>query len=191
MKQLILASESARRKQLLEKMGIPYKVVPSNVEERLNARLKPKAQAIALSRQKAEAVAAKYKNAIVLAADTFVVLNDKIIGKPISEIDAKRMLRKLSGKPHNVITGFTIVDSATKKSVSNAVETTVYMKKISEKEMDSYIKTGEPMDKAGAYAVQERGALFVKRIDGDFFNVVGLPIFAVSQALRKFGIYFL
>lgn len=189
MKQLVLASGSARRKQLLEKFGIPCKVFPSNIDEKLNARLKPRAQAISLSEQKALAVAKHYKNAIVLAADTFVVINKEILGKPALEKEAKRTLKKLSGKTHTVITGFTIVDSGTGKKFSDAVETAVYMRRISEKEIDAYIKTGEPFDRAGAYGIQDKAAVFVEKIEGDFFNVVGLPIFAVCQMLKKFGVY--
>ena len=188
MKQIILASASPRRKKLLEQIGLKFTVVVNKHQEKMNPRLKPRGQAEFLSKQKAQAIVDRYKNAIIIAADTLVVFNDQIIGKPTSPYDAKRILRMLSGKTHRVITGYTIIDTATKKSLTYSVETLVFMKKMSIKEVDAYIKTGEPLDKAGGYGANEKGALFVEKIAGDFFNVVGLPIFAVAQDLKKFGI---
>lgn len=188
MKQIILASQSPRRKQLLDQLGIKYKVVPSNIEEKMNPRLKPRSQAEQLSLQKAETVANKHPHAIIIAADTIIVLKDEILGKPTSLSDAKRMLSKLSGKMHFVITGFTIYDTTSQKMITDSVVTKVYFKKLSKREIDNYVTTEQLMDKAGAYAVQEKGALFVEKIEGDFFNVVGLPIFAVSEQLKKFGV---
>lgn len=130
----------------------------------------------------------KMKNAIIIAADTFVVFQEKIIGKAKDELDAKRILKLLSGKSHLIITGFTILDTNVGKTITKSVETKVYFKKLTNKEINAYVKTREPLDKAGAYGIQEKGSLFVKKIDGDCFNVVGLPLFEVAQSLKKFGI---
>jgi septum formation protein len=188
MKQLILASASPRRKRLLEQLGIVIKVVPSEIDEKLNPRLKPKSQAELLSLEKAQAVAKNYKDAVVLAADTLVFIDDEILGKPTNEDDAKRMLKKLSGKSHRVITGFTLIHTAAKKIITESVETVVTFRKLSEKEIKSYIKKEHTLDKAGAYAAQGVGSLLIEKIDGDFFNVVGLPISKVFPLLKKFGI---
>lgn len=188
MKQIILASSSPRRKQLLKQLELSFTVVPSKIEETFNPRLKPKAQAESLSLQKAQTVAEKQKDALIIAADTIVFIDDEMLAKPTDATDAKRMLKKLNGKPHTVITGYTIIDTTTKKILTHSIETTVYMKKLSEKEINNYIKTKEPFDKAGAYAIHEKGALLMEKIEGDFFNVVGLPISALSDSLKKFGI---
>lgn len=188
MKQIVLASSSPRRKRILEQIGLSFHIAPSNIEEKMNARLKPHGQAEFLSKQKANKVAKRYKSAIIIAADTLVVFNDQIIGKPTSPSDAKRILRMLSGKTHTVITGYTIIDTQTNKTITNSVETIVYMKKMSTKEIDAFIKTGEPLDKAGGYGADEKGSLFIEKIEGDFFNVIGLPLFAVAESLRKISI---
>lgn len=191
MKKLILASTSPRRKKLLEQIGLQFEAVPSKTEEKMNPRLKPRSQAEFLSQQKAQEVTPKYKNALILAADTLVVFEDQIIGKPQSPDDAKRMLRKLSGKPHLVITGYTIIDTEKNKSVTESVATTVYMKKMSEKDIHAYVKSGEPLDKAGGYGLQEKGGIFVKKVDGDPSNVVGLPLPSLVESLKKFGVHVL
>ena len=188
MKQLILASASPRRKKLLEQFGLSVKVVPSNIDEKLNPRLKPKKQAEQLSLEKAQTVAKHYKEAIVLAADTLVSIDNDILGKPKDEQEAKRMLRKLSGKTHTVITGFTIINTITRKSMTDSVETKVIFRKLTEKEIKTYIKKENTLDKAGAYGIQTWGALLVEKITGDFFNVVGLPISSVIPHLKKFGL---
>lgn len=187
-KQLILASASPRRKKLLEQIGLIIKVVPSNIDEKLNPRLKPKAQAEQLSLQKAQAVAKTTKDAIIIAADTLVIIENEILGKPKDQKDARRMLKKLRNRKHSVITGYTILDTETKKVITTAEETFVHMKKLSDKEIDAYIKTKEPFDKAGAYAINERGSLLMEKIHGDFFNVVGLPLRSIADSLKKFGI---
>ncbi len=190
MKKLILASASPRRKQLLKQIGLEFEVLASNIDEKLNPRLKPLHQVEELSRQKAEATAQmkEAKNAIIIAADSMVAVADEIMGKPKDVKDAKRMLKKLSGSTHSIVTGFTIMDTATKKKVTKSVETKVWFKKLSPQEISVYIKTGEPMDKAGAYAIQEIGAIFIERIEGDYQGAVGLPLFALVKELKKFGI---
>jgi septum formation protein len=188
MKQIILASASPRRKALLQQIGLPCKVVPSNIIEKLNPRLKPRGQVEQLALEKAMSIAEKYPQSIIIAADTVVVMRDEIIGKPISREDAKRILEKLSGKSHTVITGFSIIDTQLHRKVTKSIESTVFMKKLTKKDIEKYIDTNEPMDKAGGYGIQEKGGVFIERIEGDYFNVVGLPISALIEELKRFGV---
>lgn len=169
-------------------MGLRFKVVVSDYEEIEDEKIDPHLLAKRLSLGKAKAVAKKHKNAIIIAADTFVSFRGKIMSKPVTKKVAKDMLRLLSGKSHTILTGFTILDSKTGKVVTKSVESKAYMKKLTEKEIAAYVATGEPLDKAGAYGIQERGALFVEKIEGDYFNIVGLPIFSLAQELKKFGV---
>ena len=187
MRQIILASASPRRKNLLERLELNVKVVPSRVEEKLNPRLKGVSQAESLSKQKAEAVAKHYKDSIVLAADTLVLLGESILGKPKDINDAKRMLRKLSGKKHIVVTGYTIIETSTRKSITKSEVTDVYFKELSKYEIDHYVKKENTLDKAGAYAIQGIGSIFIEKIEGDYFNVVGLPMFSVAKSLKRLG----
>lgn len=187
-KTIILASASPRRKELLRLTGLKFKVDASNYEENLNLKLKPHKLARFLSKQKAKTIAGKYKNAIIIAADTFIVLKNILLGKPHSDAEAKKMLKTLNGKSHSVITGFTIMDTGSNKTISSSVETKVYLKKLSSKEIDAYVRTKEPLDKAGAYAIQGLGSVIIKKIEGDYFNVIGLPLSALMEGLKKFGI---
>ena len=188
MKTIILASSSPRRKQLLKQLGLDFKVIPSEIEEKLNPRLQPRKQVEVLSEQKAREVAAKAKNAIVIGVDTMVSYNNDVIGKPKDEKDAKRILKKLSGKQQSVITAFTIIDTTTKKTVTKSVETKVWFRRISESEIRSYVAKEKPYDKAGAYGMQTLGAVFVEKIEGDFLGAVGLPLFTLAKELKKFGV---
>lgn len=195
MKNIILASASPRRKELLERIGLKFEVVKSDFEEKFDPKLDFHTLAERLSLGKAKAVAKRFKNStpilsgsIIIAADTLIIANREVLGKPKDKNDAKNMLNKLSGKMHLVITGFTIIDTQSKKTITKSDETKVYMRKITNKEIENYIKTKEPFGKAGAYAVQEKGSVFVEKIEGDFFNVVGLPIFALMKELKKFGV---
>lgn len=188
MKTIVLASKSPRRKKLFKRLGIKFKIESSDYQEKMNLKLSPRGLARHLSRQKAKAVAKKYKNAIIIAADTFVVFKGKIFGKPHTEVGSKKMLKKLNGKAHSVITGFTIINTKNRKITSKSVETKVYFKKLTQKEIDDYVKTKEPLDKAGAYAIQGLGKPFIKKIDGDHLNVVGLPLKALAKSLRGFNI---
>lgn len=187
-KKIILASASPRRKELLEKTGLKFRVVKSRYKEGVNRRLSPRQVAVSLSLGKAKAVAKKYKDTIIIAADTFIVFKGKILGKPKTAAKAKEMLRKMSGKLHSVITGFTILDTQKNKVVSQSVETKVYFKKLKPAEIDFYVKSKEPLDKAGAYAIQGLGPMLIEKIEGDYFNVVGLPIASLLEDLKKFGI---
>jgi len=188
MKTIILASTSPRRKELLEKTKLPFTVKASDYKENLNLNLKPRVPAKHLSLGKASAVASKCKKSIVIGADTFIVFKGKILGKPQTEKEAFEMLKRLSGDAHSVITGFTIIDSDTKQTISKSVETKAFFRKLTNKEINNYVKSKEPLDKAGAYAIQGLGAVLVEKIDGDYFNVVGLPLNAVVQCLRVFGV---
>ena len=188
MKTIILASASPRRKELLKQIGLKFKVVPSEYEESLDSGLDPHELAQRLSLEKANSVARIQPDALVIAADTLGVLNGKVLGKPHTESEARKMLAMLSGKAHSVITGFTIMDAATNKSLTRTVETRVYLRKLTSGEIDAYVKSGEPLDKVGGYAIQGLGAVIVERIEGDYFNVVGLPLRALAKSLKEFGV---
>jgi len=194
MKLIVLASASARRKSLLKQLGLKFIIIPSLVEERLNPRLKPRGQAEALSLQKAQAADEKYRekknhgSSVIIAADTIVSIDDEVLGKPKDEKEAMQMLRKLEGKQHHVITGFTLIDIDSKKIITKSVETLVYFRKLSEREIRDYVKREKVMDKAGAYAAQGIGAAFIEKIDGDYSNVVGLPLHALALELRRVGV---
>jgi len=188
MKRVVLASASPRRKELLEQIGLQFEVEPSNYDEGIVAGSEPHETARRLSIGKARAAGEDHPNALIIAADTFVVIGDRILGKPHTDSEAREMLRALNGQAHSVITGFTILDTETGKVLSRSVETRVHMRKLTLKEIDSYIKSKEPLDKAGGYAIQGLGAVLVERIEGDYSNVVGLPLSALAESLREFGV---
>ncbi len=189
MKKIILASTSPRRKQLLEQIGIKFDTEPSSYEEDMTLDMHPIDLAKYLSLGKAEAVAARHKdeNVVVIGSDTFISYKDKVLGKPHTKEKAKDMLNMLSGQIHQVITGYSLINCKNGEIISEAEVIEVYFKKLSEKEIDEYIATGEPLDRAGAYAIQEKGALLVSKINGDYFALVGLPIGPVVDALKKLG----
>ena len=191
MKTIILASASPRREELLKIIGLKFKVEPSNCQENLSLDLEPQELAKSLSLEKARLVAPKYKNALVIAADTFIVFKNKILGKPNTKTEAREMLETLNGKRHLVITGLSIIDTDTGKASSKAVETKVYLKKLSSDEIDAYVDSKEPLDKAGAYAIQGLGSVIVEKINGDYFNVIGLPLSALAESLKEFGVHVL
>lgn len=188
MRKVILASQSPRRKQLLLQIGLKFKVVISGIDEKFNPRYKPRRQAELLSLQKAQVVSSRFKNSVIIGADTVVVHKDEIIGKPKDAEDAKRILKKLSGGIHVAVTGFTLIDTDSKKSITKSVETKVWFRKLTDTEINNFIKKEKPYDKAGAYAIHELAAVFVEKIEGDFFNVVGLPLCSLTKELKKFGI---
>jgi septum formation protein len=188
MKKIILASTSPRRKELFERLRLPFEVEAPDYEEDMTLKMTPIKLAKFLSYGKALSVAKKHKSGIVIGADTFVALNNKLLGKPKSKIEAKKMLEHLSGKRVDVLTGLTIIDITASKKISFTDVTKVYIKKLSEKEIDNYIKSGEPMDKAGAFAIQGLGAVIIKRIEGDFLGSMGLPLFVLAKELKKIGI---
>jgi len=185
---LILASGSPRRIELLKMLGCKFQVIPSKVEEKINPRLSPTQNVKRLSRLKVLDVASKMSDGIVIAADTEVVLNKKIFGKPKNKKEAWEMLKNLSGKEHQVITGLAVVEAKSKKLLQDVVVTRVKFRKLNKKLIEKYIATGEPLDKAGAYGIQGKAALLVESIKGDYFNVVGLPLNTLNQLLEKFRI---
>ncbi len=187
-RKIILASTSPRRKEILAKTGLVFEVQASDYQEDMTLKMSPEKLVEYLSRGKAENVALRNPNAIIIAADTFVVFNNKKLGKPKNRDEAKKMLMMLSGKQNNIISGVTVIDTKSGKIVSFHETTKVFMKKISPEEIENYIATGEPLDKAGAYALQELGSIFIKKIDGDFFNAMGLPLNKLVEKLRVFGI---
>jgi len=181
-----LASASPRRKELMEQLGVPFEVVdPGDVEEAASGR--PEEAVKRNSLAKAVKVAGVLEEGIVVGADTVVVKGDRILGKPGGPAEAKDMLRVLSGSSHRVLTGITVVDAWTGRVESDVVETLVSMLPLSEEDIDRYVASGEPLGKAGGYAIQELGAVIVKGIDGCFHNVVGLPLSCLNTLLRKFG----
>lgn len=184
--ELILASVSPRRKELLEKIGLPFTVQPAKGEERITQK-SPAAVVMELSRQKAEEIAAAQTgDCIIIGADTVVARGDKIMGKPKDAADAKQMLRSIADDCHQVYTGVTLIRTgAHPQSVTFQEKTDVFLYPISDAELDAYIASGDPMDKAGAYGIQGDFAIYVKRIAGDYYNVVGLPIGRVYQELKR------
>jgi len=188
MRKIILASSSPRRKQILKQVGLDFVVEVSDYEEKSLPGVIPSEFVETLSLGKAKAVAKNHNNAIIIGADTIVVLDNQILGKPKTKEDAKEMLKKLSGNTHSVFTGFTIIDTKNKKTITNHVETKIKFKNLSDEEILGYVETGEPMDKAGAYGVQDRGALFVEHIEGDYSSVTGLPIVKIFEVLKTLGI---
>jgi septum formation protein len=188
MKKIILASQSPGRRGLLTQIGLEFEVDPSNYKEDMTLKIEPSKLAMHLSLGKAKEVAQRHKNSIIISADTFCVLGKEILGKPHTKENAKIMLQKLSGKTHSVITGFTIIDTETGKQVSKSVESKVFFKNIPEKDIDDYIALEDPLNKAGAYAMQHRGGIFVEKIEGDYFNIVGLPMLPLVTELKNFGI---
>ena len=187
-KKIILASQSPRRKDLLKQIGLEFEIDPSSYEEDMTLKMEPKKLAEFLSLGKAKDVAQRYKDSIIISADTIVAVDGEVFGKPKTPERAKYMLQKLSSRDHSVITGFTIIDTKTNKQISKSIETKVYFRDISDEEIDAYIATGEPLEFAGAYAIQHLGGLFVEKIEGDYFNILGLPILPITIELKKFSI---
>ena len=184
-KKFILASASPRRVQLLKKIIKKFKVVPSQVQESEISAKTPEAFAVKAAIAKAEDVALKVRSAIVIGADTIVVLGQKILGKPKSKKEAIRMLESLAGRTHKVITGIAVVDSESFEKYADYEVTRVKMKKVSDKEIIDYVKSGKPMDKAGSYGIQEIEEVFIEKIKGDYNNVVGLPVRKLKKLLHK------
>ncbi len=189
----ILASASPRRKELLEQMNLQFEIIPAQGEEEMHFSL-PHEVVMDLSRQKAEEIAKKRKLTsaieIIIGADTVVACDGQIMGKPKDEADAHRMLAALQGRSHKVYTGVTLIIQNNEKTNVHSFydETEVYMYPMSDKEINYYVDTKEPMDKAGGYGIQGKCAVFIEKIHGDYNNVVGLPIAKIYQELLKQGI---
>ena len=186
MAKIVLASGSPRRQELLRRMGITdFTVRVPEVEEYFPAGLTPEETVCYISREKSQAVASD-ADEIVITADTMVFLDDKKLGKPADEAEALQMLTALQGRRHTVCTGVTVRQGG--RALTRAQRTEVYFRPASEAELRAYIAGGEPMDKAGAYGIQGRGALFVAHLDGDYFNVMGLPLCRLGQLLNELGV---
>ena len=187
MPRVILASASPRREELLRQLGLSFTVVPSELPEELPPG--PPEEAVrALALAKARAVAARAGAGVVLGADTVVVLGGTILGKPVDPDDARRMLRALRGRSHEVITGVALVEAPARRETSAVVVTRVRMAPYGEEEIEAYLATGEPYDKAGAYAIQGSGGRLVAEVEGCYTNVVGLPITTTRRLLAEWGI---
>jgi septum formation protein len=187
MRPLILASQSPRRKILLKQIGLKFRVIPSHISEVLSPNESPGDNVKRIAIDKASEVAARLKKGIVIGADTIVVLDHHVLGKPTSKDDAKRMLKLLSGREHSVYTGFALIDVESKKHAAGVEETKVRFRKLDEKEIVAYIDSGSPMDKAGSYGIQDDfGAVFVEKVNGCFYNVVGFPLARFYSTLQRF-----
>ncbi|QWV98918.1 Maf family nucleotide pyrophosphatase [Geomonas nitrogeniifigens] len=184
---IVLASASPRRSELLESAGISFRVLPADICEDQLPGEEPVDHVLRLAEGKARAAAEKTEGRFFLGADTIVLCDGEIMGKPKDHADAMRMLKKLSGVPHEVVTGFAIYDRERDGALVEAVRTKVFFKKLRDEEIEAYIATGCPFDKAGGYAIQGGAAHMVQKIDGSYTNVVGLPLCEVVEKLRVLG----
>jgi septum formation protein len=185
---IILASTSPRRHELAKTMGLDFSIVPSKYEEDMTLKLSPRELVKKLALGKAEDVASRFREGIIIGVDTIVVFKNKKIGKPKNKIDAFKTLKMLSGRSHKVYSGVSIIDCKTGKRIIDHEVTKVYFRKLSDFEIKSYINTGEPMDKAGSYGIQGLSSIFITKVDGCYFNVVGFPIYNIYKNLKKLGI---
>jgi len=185
---LILASASERRRQLLSKAGIPFRIVESLDEECFSAEAPVEEEVVRLALQKAAFVEKQYPDSWILAADTVVAFGGEVLQKPENAGDACRMLKRLNGRSHEVFTGFCLRNAGKSRTRAGVSRTIVTMKSLATREIEGYVTTGEPMDKAGAYAIQGIGAMFIERICGSYTNVVGLPLAEVISLLEEEGI---
>ncbi len=187
MKQIILASASPRRQALLKQLGFKFKTVKSDFVEVLDQSVKPSFLVKKLALGKALKVAARFKNSIVIGADTFIVCDGQIMGKAHNNKQAREMLSKLSGRKHLVFTGLAVVDTTTNWQIVQVAKAKVYFKKLTVKQIEDYLKTGEPLGKAGAYAIQGMGKSLVAKYEGDYEGIVGLPLKKLVKILKDFG----
>lgn len=188
---LILASASPRRRELMALLGVPFRVVPADIDELLPGGLPPEWVAVTLAREKALAIAQSEQNGIVLGADTIVVCQGEVLGKPRDANEAMQMLSQLNGREHQVLTGVVlleVVDRSVVREQSDVVRTRVWFRQVGEDHLRRYIATGEPIDKAGAYGAQGYGSTLIERIEGCYFNVVGLPVSRVCAMLEAWGV---
>ncbi len=188
--QLVLASASPRRRELLQQIGLKFQVIPSRAEEHIIAGETPEEHVIRLSLDKATEVANRdnVSGRWFIGSDTIVLCNNQILGKPQNELHAAAMLEQLSGREHQVLSGYAVLDRQTGKQQAEAVSTKVWFRQLTEAEITGYIATGEPADKAGAYAIQGLGICFVARIEGSYTNVVGLPLCKLTLAMKELGV---
>ena len=184
---IILASASPRRRELLETLNVRrLEIIPARAQEQLHPELSPAELVRELARAKAAEVAENNPDAVVIGADTVVSVDGAVLGKPLNEKDAARMLTMLSGRAHEVFTGVTVIKNGAAQSFVE--RTLVHFREISEEEIRAYVATGEPLDKAGAYGIQGLASLFIDGIEGDFFNVMGLPLCRLGLILKTLGV---
>ena len=183
---VVLASASPRRHELLNIIGIAHDVVPANIDESIRGGESPRKHAERLAREKASSVSGRDSGVVAIGADTIVLIDKKILGKPANTVDAGTMLSLLSGREHTVVTAVAVARG--RKVCSAVEEVTVKFRKLTDDEIDAYIATGEPMDKAGAYGIQGYGATIVERIEGDYFAVMGLPLVRLISLLAELGV---
>jgi septum formation protein len=185
---LVLASGSPRRAELLALLGHPFEIFRPEIDERVRPGETPAAAVVRLAREKAAAGSKAFPRAIVVAADTLVVLDGDLLGKPRDRAEAAAMLRRLSGRAHRVFTGYAVSAPALAQPLVAHAETSVRLRPLGDEEIAGYVSSGEPLDKAGAYAIQGRAAAFVEGIEGSYTNVVGLPLAELAQLLRRVGL---
>lgn len=186
---IVLGSASPRRADLLRQMGLSFDVVAGDVEERRLANETPVVYCERIALAKARHVANRCRARLIIAADTVVVLRDEILGKPNDEASAREMLSRLSGHTHRVVTGVSVLERSSGDYELFSVISHVTFRVVQPEEIDRYVRTGEPMDKAGAYGIQERGAVFVRFISGSYSNIMGLPLYETARALTRFGVF--
>ena len=188
--QLVLASASPRRRELLQQIGLKFQVIPSKAEEQILPGETPEEHVVRLSLDKATEVANRdnISGRWFIGSDTIVLCDTQILGKPENDLHAATMLKQLSGREHRVLSGYAVIDRQTGKQLTEVVSTKVWFRQLTDVEITSYIATGEPADKAGAYAIQGLGVCFVSRIEGSYTNVVGLPLCKLTLAMKELGI---
>ena len=183
---LILASQSPRRRDLLSMLGLDFTIITADIDETMDEHLSIEDAVAEVCRRKAEAIAKDRPDDLIISADTIVVVDDVVLGKPHDPEDAKAMLRSLSGRSHTVMTAFCIWQKG--QAQTHVEKTHLRFKPLSEEEIAAYVATGSPLDKAGAYGIQDQAAIFVEAMDGDYYNVMGLPLCSLVKALRQNGV---
>lgn len=182
---IVLASNSPRRAELLRQVGLDFEIQPSKFEEDMGLKMSDRKLAEYLALGKAQEVANRIKRGVIIGSDTFISFQGKRVGKPKDAGDARRILRMLSGKSMRIYSGIAIIDTQRKKTRVDSEVTIVKLKKLSDKEIRAYVQSGEPLDKAGAFAIQGRGAVFIEKINGCYSNVIGLPLYKLYLNLEK------
>jgi len=183
---LILASQSPRRRELLAMLGLEFDIITADIDETMDPNLSVADAVAQVCRRKAEAVGSIRPGDLIIAADTVVVVEDRVLGKPHTEDEARAMLRSLSDRYHTVMTAFCLWQDG--EAETHVEHTRLRFKPLSDEEIDAYVATGSPMDKAGAYGIQDQAAIFVEALDGDYYNVMGLPLCSLTKCLRRWGI---
>ena len=183
---LILASQSPRRRELLSMLGLEFTIITADIDETMDKNLSVEEAVAEVCRRKAEAVGLRNPGQLIVAADTIVVLENRVLGKPHTEQEARDMLHSLSGRHHTVMTAFCLWKDG--ETDTHVEKTHVHFRELSDEEIAAYVATGSPMDKAGAYGIQDQAGIFVKALEGDYYTVMGLPLCSLVQKLRKHGV---